>query len=132
LSGCLGSVVYRVRRGAFQTTRWLGCSVALAKIIPQPNPYTPPNACTSNERDTQAAFRGYGWRAYLGWATLIGVGIGGCIGTARFFVDDFYVWGSVRDLIVGTLVGLFVGVLWLLAAWSRDALRKGANHDYQK
>ena len=100
--------------------------------MPQLNPYATPNADTSNQRDTQAAGRGYGWRAYLRWSTLIGAGIGGCIGTARFFVDEFHVWGSVRDLIVGILVGLCVGVLWFLAAWSRDAWRKGANHDYQK
>lgn len=114
-------MVYRVRRGAFQTTRWLDCAVALAKIMPQLNPYAPPDMHLVDERDTQAAGRGYGWRAYLGWATLIGAGIGGCIGTARFFVDEFYVWGSVRDLVVGTLVGLCVGVLWFQAAWSRSA-----------
>jgi hypothetical protein len=79
-----------------------------------PNPYDPPAPSSEIDQKAMPNILEYGLRTYVGWALLAGTGIGGCIGIARFFVEGFFVWEAVRDLLVGTLVGIIGGTVWFL------------------
>jgi hypothetical protein len=78
------------------------------------NPYDPPGPGSEIEQNAPTTFRRHGFYAYVGLALLAGAVVGGCIGIARFFVEGFFVWDAVRDLIVGTLVGIIGGTVWFL------------------
>ena len=89
-----------------------------------PNPYDPPDPSSEIDQKAIPNIPEHGFRAYVRWALLAGAGIGGCIGIARYFVEGFYVWDPVRDLLVGTTVGIIIGPVWFLihgcVAWVRS------------
>jgi hypothetical protein len=87
------------------------------------NPYDPPGPRSEIEQNAPPTLPRHGFCAYIGWALLAGAGVGGCIGIARFFVEGFYVWDAVRDLLVGTAVGIIGGTVWFIVHCSVTWIR---------